>query len=123
MLPLLNSKPIYLTGLLSLLMLVSVNALAHGVDDNTRNFLQQNTGVQLIPFMYIGAKHMLTGYDHLLFLVGGHLFSIQKPGSVALRDHVYHRPQHHPVMGGLLGNIRSPDRRHHRPVSNVQGLR
>jgi len=77
---LLNSKPIYLTGLLSLLMLVSVNALAHGVDDNTRNFLQQNTGVQLIPFMYIGAKHMLTGYDHLLFLVGGHLFSIQKPG-------------------------------------------
>ena len=46
-------------------------ALAHGVDDNTRTFLQQNTGVQFVPFLYIGAKHMITGYDHLLFLVGG----------------------------------------------------
>ena len=45
-------------------------AVAHGVDDNTRTFLQQNTGVQFVPFLYIGAKHMITGYDHLLFLLG-----------------------------------------------------
>ncbi|PCJ45330.1 MAG: hypothetical protein COA99_05200, partial [Moraxellaceae bacterium] len=45
-------------------------AFAHGVDDNTRAFLQQNTGTQITPFLYIGAKHMITGYDHLLFLVG-----------------------------------------------------
>lgn len=49
---------------------MSVEALAHGVDDNTRNFLENNAGVQFIPFLYIGAKHMVTGYDHLLFLVG-----------------------------------------------------
>ncbi|RDX36661.1 HupE/UreJ family protein [Kangiella sp. HD9-110m-PIT-SAG07] len=53
-----------------LLSLLSVEALAHGVDDSTRNFLENNTGVQFIPFLYIGAKHMVTGYDHLLFLVG-----------------------------------------------------
>ena len=53
-----------------LLTLVSINALAHGVDDSTRIFLQQNSGAQFVPFLYIGAKHMLTGYDHLLFLVG-----------------------------------------------------
>lgn len=26
--------------------------------------------MQLFPFAYLGAKHMLTGYDHLLFLTG-----------------------------------------------------
>ncbi len=46
------------------------DALAHGVDNNTRAFLQQNEGIQFIPFLYIGAKHMVTGYDHLLFLLG-----------------------------------------------------
>lgn len=33
-------------------------------------FLEQSTGSQLIPFVYLGAKHMVTGYDHLLFLIG-----------------------------------------------------
>ncbi|WP_443080277.1 HupE/UreJ family protein [Thalassotalea sp. ND16A] len=50
--------------------LVSFESLAHGVDENTRNFLQNNSGVQFIAFMYIGAKHMVTGYDHLFFLAG-----------------------------------------------------
>jgi len=48
----------------------SFAAVAHGVDDNTKQFLQANNGVAFIPFLYIGAKHMVTGYDHLLFLVG-----------------------------------------------------
>ena len=52
------------------LSFISVEVFAHGVDDNTRAFLEQNTGVQFFPFVYIGAKHMITGYDHLLFLVG-----------------------------------------------------
>jgi hypothetical protein len=43
---------------------------AHGVDSSTKQFLLANDGVALIPFIYIGAKHMITGYDHLLFLVG-----------------------------------------------------
>jgi len=44
--------------------------MAHGVDSATKTFLMNNNGVSIIPFMYIGAKHMITGYDHLLFLVG-----------------------------------------------------
>ncbi|WP_340674197.1 HupE/UreJ family protein [Microbulbifer salipaludis] len=43
---------------------------AHGIDDATKVFLEGNEGVSIIPFLYIGAKHMVTGYDHLLFLVG-----------------------------------------------------
>jgi len=50
--------------------LLSFSAIAHGVDENTKQFLQGNEGVAFLPFMYIGAKHMVTGYDHLLFLVG-----------------------------------------------------
>ncbi len=45
-------------------------AIAHGVDANTKQFLQANQGVAIGPFLYIGAKHMVTGYDHLLFLFG-----------------------------------------------------
>lgn len=51
-------------------LLASFSILAHGVDDATRQFLEANQGTAILPFIYIGAKHMLTGYDHLLFLVG-----------------------------------------------------
>ena len=33
-------------------------------------FIESTQGVQFIPFVYLGAKHMVSGYDHLLFLVG-----------------------------------------------------
>lgn len=55
-------------GLASLF--VGAAALAHGVAPADQSFLQSATGIHLIPFMYLGAKHMVTGYDHLLFLVG-----------------------------------------------------
>ena len=61
------SIPILLAILTCVFMSV---ADAHGVDANTQQFLQNNHGVAIGPFLYIGAKHMLTGYDHLLFLLG-----------------------------------------------------
>ncbi len=60
------TKPV----LLLLCYLLSVAAFAHGVDEETQSFLSANKGVAFGPFLYIGAKHMITGYDHLLFLVG-----------------------------------------------------
>lgn len=48
----------------------SFSLFAHGVDEDTRQFLMVNQGASIIPYMYIGAKHMIAGYDHLLFLVG-----------------------------------------------------
>ncbi len=53
-----------------LLSLVATAALAHGVSAADKGFLQGSTGVQFLPFLYLGAKHMVTGYDHLLFLCG-----------------------------------------------------
>ncbi|MES3020864.1 MAG: HupE/UreJ family protein [Pseudomonadota bacterium] len=53
-----------------MLWLVAMAAYAHGVAESDKGFLQSSTGMQLLPYMYLGAKHMVTGYDHLLFLCG-----------------------------------------------------
>tara|TARA_R110002110_G_scaffold415856_1_gene658363 strand:+ start:459 stop:1133 length:675 start_codon:yes stop_codon:yes gene_type:complete len=53
-----------------LLFSFTTTVWAHGVDDATRQFLTSNEGISIMPYMYIGAKHMVTGYDHLLFLIG-----------------------------------------------------
>lgn len=45
-------------------------AFAHGVAEDDKTFIENVSGRQLLPFIYLGAKHMVTGYDHLLFLVG-----------------------------------------------------
>lgn len=45
-------------------------ALAHAVTLGDKGYIQEVTGIHLIPFLYLGAKHMVTGYDHILFLFG-----------------------------------------------------
>lgn len=61
--------PIVLTLLLCLLMLSSP-AAAHAVAEGDKGYIQEITGVNILPFIYLGAKHMVTGYDHILFLFG-----------------------------------------------------
>jgi len=46
------------------------DAFAHGVAAGDKGYIQEISGVLLVPFAYLGAKHMVTGYDHLLFLLG-----------------------------------------------------
>ncbi|HCG39530.1 HupE/UreJ family protein [Stutzerimonas stutzeri] len=53
-----------------LLFFLVPDALAHGVAEGDKGFIQESSGVMLLPFIYMGAKHMITGYDHLLFLFG-----------------------------------------------------
>ena len=45
-------------------------ALAHGVAEGDKGYIQETSGFLFWPFVYLGAKHMVTGYDHLLFLFG-----------------------------------------------------
>ena len=59
------------------------NVLAHGVTTGDKGFIQETTGVLLLPFTYLGAKHMVTGYDHLLFLIGI-VFFLYKMKDVAI---------------------------------------
>ena len=53
-----------------LLFVIASAAAAHGVADSDQQFLKESSGPQIGPFLYLGAKHMMSGYDHLLFLFG-----------------------------------------------------
>ncbi len=52
------------------LLLFPDAAFAHAVAEGDKGYIQEITGVHLLPFLYLGAKHMVTGYDHILFLLG-----------------------------------------------------
>ena len=86
----------------ALLALVSIEAFAHGVDDKTRAFLEQNTGVQFIPFLYIGAKHMITGYDHLLV---GVIFFLYRSRDVLLYVTMFTIGHSTTLLFGVLSDI------------------
>lgn len=71
------------TLVLALLALLPASlAFAHGVTGGDQAFLEASAGRQWGPFVYLGAKHMVTGYDHLLFLVGV-IFFLYRLGEVA----------------------------------------
>ena len=59
-----------LIAVLSLSFCFGVEAWAHGVAEGDKGYIQEMSGVQILPYIYLGAKHMVTGYDHLLFLFG-----------------------------------------------------
>ena len=66
-----TSRQVLIVGLTLLLVATLGNVLeAHGVSGKDAVYLQGLQGRAIVPLMYLGAKHMVTGYDHLLFLVG-----------------------------------------------------
>ena len=65
------------------LLLFPDQALAHGVPEGDAGYIQATSGVLPGPFAYLGAKHMVTGYDHLLFLLGI-IFFLYRRKDVAL---------------------------------------
>ncbi|WP_313472670.1 HupE/UreJ family protein [Brevundimonas sp.] len=63
------------TALLAVLIFFIIDGataqvLAHGVAEGDKGYIQETSGIVFWPFVYLGAKHMVTGYDHLLFLFG-----------------------------------------------------
>ena len=62
-----------LSALLASLWLFAIfipDVFAHGVTAGDKGYIQEISGAMPLPFIYLGAKHMMTGYDHLLFLFG-----------------------------------------------------
>ena len=57
-------------------------ALAHAVAEGDKGYIQEITGVHFLQFVYLGAKHMVTGYDHILFLLGV-VFFLYRPRHIA----------------------------------------
>jgi hypothetical protein len=75
--------PLAFAAVALLLMLTAQGALAHAVTEGDKGYIQEISGINLIPYMYLGAKHMVTGYDHLLFLFGV-VFFLYKMKHVAI---------------------------------------
>lgn len=59
-----------LVALLLIFLASGAEAWAHNVAEGDKGYIQESSGTLILPFIYLGAKHMVTGYDHLLFLFG-----------------------------------------------------
>lgn len=55
---------------LALLLLLPALVWGHDLSADNAAYVQSLSGAAPVPFMYLGAKHMFTGMDHLLFLLG-----------------------------------------------------
>ena len=51
----------------SLLLILSGLIFSHGISESDKTEIIQGS---LMDYLYLGAKHMITGYDHILFLIG-----------------------------------------------------
>ena len=77
---------------------------AHGVSGKDAVFLQGLESRAIIPLMYLGAKHMVTGYDHLLFLIGV-IFFLYRLKDVLLYVSLFTIGHSLTLLGGVLGGI------------------
>jgi hypothetical protein len=89
---------------LALAMCVPAIALAHGVSNRDAAFVQSITGAEIGPFLYLGAKHMVTGYDHLLFLVGV-IFFLYRLRDVVTYVSLFTLGHSLTLLTGVLANI------------------
>ena len=88
----------------ALVLLGSARGEAHGVSGFDALFLQGLTGAATGPLMYLGAKHMVTGYDHLAFLVGV-VFFLYRVKDVVLYVSLFTLGHSITLLGGVLGGI------------------
>jgi hypothetical protein len=64
-------------------LLFACNAFGHNISEHHARFVEGLSGPAVAAFLYLGAKHMITGFDHLLFLVGV-VFFLARPRDVII---------------------------------------
>ena len=79
---------------------------AHGVSGKDAVFLEGLRGRAIGPLLYLGAKHMVTGYDHLLFLVGV-IFFLYRLRDVVQYVSLFTIGHSVTLLAGVLGGIRA----------------
>ena len=90
--------------LLLICILVPLNLSAHDVSKRDASFVQSNHGAAIAPFLYLGAKHMVTGYDHLAFLVGV-IFFLYRLKDVVIYVSLFTIGHSVTLLAGVLGGI------------------
>ena len=101
-----NKRTALLAALFIVLPICSVGLDAHGVSGKDAVFLQGLDGRAIGALMYLGAKHMVTGYDHLLFLVGV-IFFLYKTKDVVQYVSLFTLGHSLTLLGGVLGGIQA----------------
>ena len=91
-------------SVIAMLCLCASQVHAHGVADEDKLFLAQSTGLNLLPYLYLGAKHMVTGYDHLLFLFGV-IFFLYRLRDIALYVTLFSIGHSVTLLIGVLGGL------------------
>src|SRR5271156_3999120 len=91
-------------ALLIAALLLPALASAHNVSKQDAIFVHSNNGVAIFPFLYLGAKHMLTGYDHLAFLVGV-IFFLYRLKDIVLYVSLFTLGHSITLLAGVLGGI------------------
>ena len=86
------------------LLFCSAVALGHGVTGDDARYLEQISGLNLISFAYLGAKHMVTGYDHLLYLTGV-IFFLRELRDVAIYVTLFAVGHSITLMTGVLAGL------------------
>lgn len=88
----------------ALLFLLPGLAIAHGVASSDQSFLSTGEGRMLFAYLYLGAKHMITGYDHLLFLVGV-VFYLYRLRDIGIYVTLFAIGHSITMLTGVLGEI------------------
>lgn len=98
------------TVLLALLLAIVASDVislgAHGVAASDALFLKSIDGPAAVPLLYLGAKHMVTGYDHLLFLAGV-VFFLYRPRHILLYVSLFTLGHSVTLLLGALVGIRA----------------
>jgi hypothetical protein len=80
--------------------------MAHNVSKRDASFVESNQGAAIGPFLYLGAKHMVTGYDHLLFLVGV-IFFLYRLKDIVQYVSLFTLGHSTTLLLGVLGHVRA----------------
>src|SRR6202162_1521680 len=93
-----------ITCLILFCLLLPDVASAHNVSKRDATFVQANKGAAIAPFLYLGAKHMVTGYDHLAFLVGV-IFFLYRLKDIVLYVSLFTLGHSITLLAGVLGGV------------------
>lgn len=93
-----------LAAFLILCVLLALPAFAHNVSKRDASFVQANQGVAIAAFLYLGAKHMVTGYDHIAFLIGV-IFFLYRLKDIVAYVSLFTLGHSITLLAGVLGGI------------------
>src|ERR1700737_484944 len=91
-------------SVLLLLFVATQLGMAHAVTGSDADFLKAVSGAHIGPFLYLGAKHMVTGYDHLLFLFGV-IFFLYRLRDVAIYVTCFAAGHSITLLAGVLSGL------------------